>query len=220
MAMVTHIQTSSPSIPSPITVHIKTLHPFAMREKLGIGADHNPYRRCTRTFSFHFSLARSVTLRHQRRFIFSPIRRAKPLALLRKASPTEHLVRFPARSRRLRPILERYALLNVVRVRAERSWGARADGVACFGLLEISHAAINLHIIRRRLLSRAINLFFLLLSSTPSLSQTFTPASVQAVHFPTLFLCYPARSETADGPAMACLSTCVFLQLEDIPVVA
>ena len=42
---------------------------------------------------------------------------------------------------------------------------ARADGVACFGLLEISHAAINLHIIRRRLLSRAINLFFLLLSS-------------------------------------------------------
>jgi hypothetical protein len=50
MAMVTHIQTSSPSIPSPITVHIKTLHPFAMREKLGIGADHSFQSAIPQTF--------------------------------------------------------------------------------------------------------------------------------------------------------------------------
>lgn len=38
MAMVIHL---FPSIPSSITVHLQTLHPFAMREKLGIGADHS-----------------------------------------------------------------------------------------------------------------------------------------------------------------------------------
>lgn len=141
MAMVTHIQTSSPSIPSPITVHIKTLHPFAMREKLGIGADHSFQSAIPQTFfSFTFPLARS---RSGSSAVLSPIPR-QTLALCCARPPTADHVRFPARSDGYAPILERYALLDVLTLCVLSAVEACADGASRAAIFFRSHSGLSI----------------------------------------------------------------------------
>lgn len=132
---------------------MSTLHPFTMREKLGIGADLTPQSAIVQTFFFHFSSSCSVALRHQRRF--SPIPR-QTLALSLARSPPGTPRPLSCTIRRLCPIFERYALLETLCVLIAVA-GVRARAASRAVIYLRSRVRLT---ICRRMLSRAINVFF------------------------------------------------------------
>ena len=141
MAMVTHIQTSIPKHPQ--SHHSAYQNPASVRHARKAGdrcRSQLPIGDPSNFFFFHLS-SRSVTLRLQRRFISNPAPNLG--SLLRKAAGSRPCP-LSCTIRRLRPILERYALLDVLTLCVLSAVEACADGASRAAIFFRSHSGLSI----------------------------------------------------------------------------